>query len=107
MRPDPINEIPQAWRWLLDDQVDLDALPDDVGTMMELIGRPATVKLLVAFAGTQVYFPSLKQAFARHRAGQIRRAFTGSNHKQLAVKFGISTTTVYSILKEAPLTEEK
>lgn len=101
------EEIPPAWRWLLDDQVDLDALPDDVGTMIELIGRPATIKLLAIFAGQQVYFPALKQAFARHRAEQIRKAFTGSNHRQLAVRFGVSSSTVYSILKEAPLTEEK
>ena len=101
------EEIPAVWRWLLDDQVDLETLPDDVSAMMDLIGRPATIRLLAAFSGTQVYFPSLKQAFAKHRAAQIRKAFTGSNHRELAVKFGVSASHVYSILREAPLPEKK
>jgi Mor family transcriptional regulator len=100
------DDIPAAWRWLLDEQIDIEALPEEVGSMIELIGRKATVKLLAAFSGTQVYFPSLKQAFAKHRAAQIRSAFTGSNHRELAVKFGVSASHVYTLLRD-PLPDKK
>lgn len=97
------QKLPSAWAWLLDDSVDLGSLdlPEDIQTMIGLVGREDTVRLLQRFAGLQVFFPSLKAAHARYRNIQIQRSFTGSNHKELARRFHLSVQSIYNIVRDA------
>lgn len=49
--------------------------------------------------GLTIYFPKRYEQFARKRHQEIQKEFNGSNHKQLAIKYGISIQWVYKIVK--------
>ena len=50
------------------------------------------------FGGSQLYIPMPARPNCAARHAEIRAAFTGKNHRELARRHGLSVGTVYDIL---------
>ena len=55
------------------------------------------------YGGLQIYIPYPN----RYIKKQIKKEFTGANHRELAKKYGVSVRQVYRILKEGMRDEKK
>lgn len=59
-------------------------------------------KLALEFAslyqGTGMYFPKLDSLLQRERNKRIREEFDGYNHKELAIRYGVTERWIYDIL---------
>ncbi|MDP2167959.1 MAG: Mor transcription activator family protein [Thermodesulfovibrionales bacterium] len=50
--------------------------------------------------GLTVYIPSVRHLERETVRAEVRRLFRGDNHRELAIRFGISEASVRRILKE-------
>jgi Mor family transcriptional regulator len=80
--------------------VDTTAWPEDLQTMVEIVGLRGTLALCREFAGLRIQFPTPRRLFAPLRDRLIRAQFTGANHRQLGRKYGLSFVHIYRILGE-------
>ncbi len=57
------------------------------------------INLLISYlGGTRVTLPDLKYLYRQERDRRIHTEFTGCNHEELAIKYGITTRMVRNIL---------
>jgi len=90
-----------AYDWLLDEPLDvvLASVPPQVRELIELIGLAAAIRLIDAFQGQQIYIPKSEGAWRQLRDDRIRNEFTGANHRALAQRYGLTTSTIYEIVR--------
>lgn len=55
-------------------------------------------KMVSVLGGSRITFPDLKYLYRQERDRRIRIEFTGTNHEELAIKYGIKTRWVREIL---------
>ena len=55
-------------------------------------------RLVAVLGGTRITFPNLKYLYRQERDRRIRFEFNGTNHEELAIKYGIKTRWVREIL---------
>ena len=79
--------------------IDQTCLAGDVADVAELIGVPSTIKLVLHFGGTSIYFPKLAPIMEPIRNEAIVREFDGHNHKALARKYRFSVQHVYRLIR--------
>ena len=97
---DEIN-MPRQLHWLADEKdhiLDDDTRDVVIRELIDIIGYDNTVKLVSYFGGTAIYIPKIDRAFRTLRNRRIMREFDGVNSKYLARKFGVSESTVRSIV---------
>lgn len=58
--------------------------------------KEAVRKIQQQFGGDRVYIPAIKQ---ESRNSEIRKAFTGNNHREVCLAFDISLTTLWRIIR--------
>lgn len=83
-----------------------DIRPDDfeddaMSQIIEVAGLPTAKKLVEAFGGDAFYFPKVESVIRKARDRRIVKEFTGFNHRELAIKYGLTTQHVRFIIREA------
>lgn len=79
-----------------------EVLPEPYRKLTSFIGLEHTMKLAEGFKGTTLYFAKLDSTLKLIRDKKIREEFNGGNHKELAVKYGLTEAWVRKILAERP-----
>jgi len=79
-----------------------EVLPEPYRKLTSFIGLEHTMKLAEEFQGTTLYFAKLDSTLKLIRDKKIREEFNGGNHKELAVKYGLTEAWVRKILAERP-----
>jgi len=84
------------------DEIRPDDFEDDsMSLIIEVAGLSTAKKLVEAFGGDAFYFPKVESVIRKARDRRIAKEFTGFNHRELAVKYGLTTQHVRFILREA------
>lgn len=65
----------------------------------EIIGVDAMVKLSRMYGGNNIYIPQPKELVKNKIYSSIYAEFDGSNLKELTVKYNVSKSTVYNIVR--------
>ncbi|MBB5017406.1 Mor family transcriptional regulator [Chitinivorax tropicus] len=65
----------------------------------EQVGRVIADRMANHWGGQNIYFPMGLTQRTSDRDDQIYREFTGSNHAELARKYGVSLQWIYKIVK--------
>jgi len=83
-------------------EINPEVLPEPYRKLTSIIGLENTMKLAKEFQGTTLYFTKLDSTIKLIRDKKIREEFDGGNHKQLAIKYGLTEAWVRKILAERP-----
>lgn len=81
-------------------ELQLDDLQEQHRELAEVIGIEALVKLSEYYGGTQRYIPQMFELSKELIFRKISEEYNGGNLQRLAVKYGVSESTVYRIVKE-------
>lgn len=73
-------------------------IPEAYRGMIELIGLETFMDLCQCIMGDEVYIPKPETIIRRTRDRMIVEGYTGSNEKELAKKFGLTTKQIANIL---------
>lgn len=79
-------------------EIRVEDLPEVYRMVAQAIGVDNAVQLSGILGGTYYYFPKLDKLLATIRDKKIKEEFTGLNHKELAVKYGLSEIWVRQIV---------
>ncbi|MEW6350727.1 MAG: Mor transcription activator family protein [Thermodesulfobacteriota bacterium] len=95
-------DIPAQQRWILDEDPAqlLVELPEPFHEACEGMSMRELVEFVARHEGQTVYFPSLEHMARGLRDARMRREFTGTNHRELSRRYGVSLTHVYRVLSE-------
>ena len=83
------------------DDIILEDLPDKYRWIVDVIGMTAFRNLCRMSGGSTLYIPMIKELAIHARNRHIVSDFTGKNHVQLAIKYGLCLNTIYVIVKGA------
>jgi len=78
-------------------EITLEDMPGDMRLVAESLGIETAINLMREFAGVTFSVPRL--GFKKFMSRYIISNYTGSNARQLALKFGVTERTIYEILK--------
>ena len=76
----------------------MEDLPPDFQDLAEAIGFEATIKLIESRGGEGLYIPKPEKVLRAARDRAIRREFDGTNHRELARKYGLTVTWIRTIV---------
>lgn len=77
---------------------DVARLPDTYQILVHDIGLKGAQTFIKRYQGTYLYLPKIDKLLAEIRNRRIRAEFTGSNHKALALKYGLTERWIYDIV---------
>ncbi len=83
------------------EKLQLEHLEGDQRKMAEGIGLEAYKKLVGMYAGCMVYIPTVDKLTIKVRDSLIKEEYTGYNHRELAIRYGISEQWVRQIVGAA------
>lgn len=66
----------------------------------EVVGLEGLIKLSDHFGGSSIYIPQRRELVKLKVHALIRKEYNGTNIKELANKYSLSESTVYSVLRE-------
>lgn len=78
----------------------LEDLNEDQKELAEVIGIESYRELVDRFGGTQLYIPQLETIERQMRNQQIRDEFNGANYDDLAIKYGLTSVAIRTIVKD-------
>ncbi|CAN2041052.1 hypothetical protein GMMP15_260010 [Candidatus Magnetomoraceae bacterium gMMP-15] len=78
-------------------------LPHEWQEIEKAIGMQAVVSLIQNFSGQKIYVCSQTTIKRNAQSRKLKKAFNGLNHKELAKRFGLSTSTVRRRLSKVPM----
>lgn len=78
-------------------------IPDKYKEVVFIVGIEKYVALSDYAKGDELYFPKVENILAPARNRRIRKEYNGSNSKELADRYNLTLTTIYSIIKGLPL----
>ncbi|UNM95685.1 hypothetical protein MMG00_10740 [Ignatzschineria rhizosphaerae] len=76
------------------------ALVNNAQQEQKLSGEELVLLLIETFGGQILYLPKAVSFKSFVRDQQIYSEFTGSNHKELCVRYGLSEPRIYQIIDE-------
>lgn len=79
------------------EHVEMDDLEGGARGIAEVIGVPATIKLMRCYGGTNLYVPKPDDVIRRMRDARIRKEYNGYNAKSLAYRYGLAERTIQVI----------
>ncbi|BBO75190.1 hypothetical protein DSCW_26070 [Desulfosarcina widdelii] len=82
-------------------EIRMDELSPGLREIADIIGLKNLLKLVNERGGESIYIPSKKTVFRMHRDQKIRQEFSGSNHGELARKFGATTVWIRKIVQRS------
>ena len=77
--------------------LDLDALPDDLMDLYEIVGEDLLNEIIDAMPGQSIYIPDRKTLDRDRIHEDIRKEYDGTNTKALAAKYGYSARHILTI----------
>lgn len=80
----------------------IERLPDELQTLAQNIGMETTLRVIEILGGINIYFPKLGSLVRPIRDNNIRKEFTGANHRSLAKKYNLTESWVRNIVKKRP-----
>jgi len=83
-------------------EISAECLPESYQTLAEIIGVENTLKLARLLGGLVYYYPKLDTLLQKKRDDLIRREFNGTNHKELAIKYGLTERWIREIVQARP-----
>ncbi len=88
-------------KWLaeIQEEIKIESLPEAYRVLAEVIGIENTLKIARHVGGLVYYFPKIDRLLQEIRDDMIRREFNGSNHKPLALKYGLTERWVRDIVQ--------
>lgn len=94
--------------WLTEIAVDIpiDALPDSYQAVAEIVGIENALKLSRHLGGLYFYYPQIESLLRDRRDERIRKEFNGSNHRELARKYGLTESWIRSIVQRKTRPEQ-
>lgn len=78
----------------------IDNLQEQHKGIAEIIGIDALIKLSDYYGGTQIYVPQTFELLKELKYKKISEEFDGNNIQQLAIKYKVSESTVYRIVRD-------
>lgn len=78
----------------------IEKLPELLRGIVNSLNIEIALKVLEILAGEKVYFPKLDSVLNSIRDMMIKQEFEGSNYKELALKYNLSTRKIREIIKE-------
>lgn len=81
-------------------EVVLDDLQEQHRDIAECIGLESYLLLVEKFGGNSIYIPQMREIVKLRIYRKISEEFDGTNIKALAVKYGVSESTVYNVVRE-------
>ena len=66
----------------------------------QAMAEDVTDGICKAFGGTDIYIPQGRKSFSTKRRVKVWEEFTGNNYQALAKKYGLTSKTVYKIIRE-------
>lgn len=87
-------------KWLenISDKIAIDDLPEPYKQIARVVGVKAVLALNENFGGLALYFPKLDKILFKKRDALIRKEFNGTNHKALAIKYGLTERWIRKIV---------
>jgi len=73
--------------------------PESYNTIVEIIGESAARKLCEELGGDTIYLPKPESLDAADKAERIRAEYTGTNIKELALKYNLTRMRVYQLVE--------
>lgn len=81
-------------------EINSDMLPNPYSEISKMIGLDNTLKLVEKYQGTAIYLPKLDITLRKIRDKKIKDEFNGSNHRELAHKYGLTEVWIRQIIAE-------
>ena len=66
----------------------------------EVIGMENLIALSKHFGGSSIYIPQKRELVKLKVYGMIKQEYNGTNIKELAVKYDVSESTVYNVVRD-------
>ena len=79
-------------------EIRMEDLSPELQDVAETIGFEATLKLIESRGGEGLYIPKAEKVMRAARDRAIRKAFDGTNHRELARKFGLTVVWIRAIV---------
>jgi len=81
-------------------EITIDDLQEQHQALAEAIGLKNLIKLSESFGGTQIYIPQIAELTKELKYKKILEDYDGDNIQQLAIKYRVSESTVYRVVKD-------
>lgn len=81
-------------------EIVLDDLQEQHRDIAECIGLESFLLLVEKLGGNSIYIPQMREVVKLRIYRKISEEFDGTNIKVLAVKYGVSESTVYNVVRK-------
>lgn len=81
-------------------ELTLDDLQEQHRQIAEAVGIEGLLRLSECFGGSGIYIPQKKELLKNKIYGVILEEYDGTNIRQLAVKYQVSESTVYNVVRD-------
>lgn len=81
-------------------EMTIDDLAEKHQLLAQVVGIDGLRSLIRNFGGGQIYIPKTADLLKEMKVKAILKEFDGSNRKQLAIKYDVSESFVYSVVRE-------
>ena len=81
-------------------EITIDDLQEQHQDIASAIGLKTLIKLSEHFGGTQIYIPQISELTKELKYKKILEEFDGDNIQQLAIKYRVSESTVYRVVRD-------
>lgn len=81
-------------------EVVLDDLQEQHRDIAECISLESFLRLVERFGGSSIYIPQMREVVKLRVYRKISEEFDGTNIRALAVRYGVSESTVYNVVRE-------
>jgi Mor family transcriptional regulator len=96
----------QDWVSQIAAAMSIESLPETYQDVAEVFGMEGALRLARRSGGMRIYVPKFDSLVRDRRDEMIRKEFTGSNHRELARKYGLSETWIREIVQRKPAHEQ-
>lgn len=81
-------------------EMTLDDLAEKHQLLAQAVGMDGLRNLVKSFGGGQIYIPKTADLLREMKIRAIRKEFDGLNLKQLAIKYDVSNSFVYNVIRD-------
>lgn len=80
--------------------IELSDLQENHRQIAEVVGMDGMIKLCAAFGGSGIYIPQQKELIKNKVYKNIYEEYNGGNIRELAVRYDVSESTIYNIVRD-------